>query len=90
MPQSASQTLSLNVGAAPALTITTTVLPDATEFQPYSQQLVAAGGTPPYSWIGTAGAFPPGLTLSSGGLISGVPTASGPFSFTVQVTDSGA
>jgi hypothetical protein len=80
----------MNVTPVAALSIDTAALPDAVEFQPYSQQLVASGGTAPYHWLGTAGAFPPGLTLSDSGLLSGVPSASGAFSFTVQVTDSGA
>lgn len=90
MPQSTSQVLNLSVTAVPPLTITQTTLPDAIEFQPYSQQLTATGGTTPYTWAGTAGAFPPGISISSSGLISGVPSASGPFSFTITVTDSGA
>ena len=90
MPQTASQVLSINVAPVAALAVVDTALPDAVEFQPYSHQLTASGGTAPYTWAGTAGAFPPGITLSASGLISGVPSASGPFNFTVQVTDSGA
>jgi Putative Ig domain len=90
MPQVATQVLSMNVTPVAPLAISTTALPDAVEFQPYSQQLVATGGTGPYTWTATGGTFPPGITLSSSGLLSGVPTASGAFSFTVQVTDSGA
>jgi hypothetical protein len=43
-----------------------------------------AGG--PYSF--SASGLPPGLTMSSGGTISGTPTVSGTFSYTVTVTDS--
>ena len=35
----------------------------------------------------TAGALPNGLTLSGSGVLSGTPTASGPFTFTVQASD---
>lgn len=35
------------------------------------------------------GTLPPGLNLSAGGAISGIPTQSGNFSFGVKVTDSG-
>jgi len=94
MPQTASQILSLNVAAAAALTITTAALPDAVEFQPYSQQLAVSGGTAPYHWTIKSGALPAGLTLSDTGLLSGTPTASSapgaPFAFEVAVTDSGA
>src|SRR5438309_8509446 len=38
----------------------------------------------------SAGTLPTGLTLSSSGVISGTPTAAGPFNFTITVTDSAA
>lgn len=48
----------------------------------------AIGGTGPYSYSFT-GTLPPGLTLSSSGILSGTPTtAGGPFSFTVVATDA--
>ena len=71
-----------------ALTITTTSLPNGATGTPYSQQLNATGGEPPYSWTVTSGNLPDGLSLSSAGLISGTPTASGVYSFTVQVSDA--
>jgi len=49
--------------------------------------LTASGGTPPYSWSISVGVLPAGLSLSSGGTISGTPTAAAGYSFTVQVTD---
>jgi len=54
----------------------------------YSQTLTAAGGTAPYTYGVTTGSLPSGLTLSSSGVLSGTPTASGSFSFTVTVNDS--
>jgi hypothetical protein len=69
------------------LTITTFSLAPLTKNVPYSQQLSATGGAPPYTWSITGGALPPGLNLSSTGLISGTPTTSGSFSFTVTVRD---
>jgi putative Ig domain-containing protein len=53
-----------------------------------STTLVAANGTAPYTWSVTTGALPTGLTLSPAGVISGTPTATGTFNFTVTVTDS--
>ena len=48
----------------------------------------ATGGTGPYTYTHT-GTLPPGLTLSSSGVLSGIPTtAGGPYSFTVVATDS--
>jgi len=89
-PQVASTTLSVAVSAsaAPALTITTSSLPSATADSSYTTTLQVAGGTPPYSWAITSGSLPAGLSLSSGGTISGTPSAQGTASFTVQVTDS--
>ena len=57
--------------------------------QGYSQTLYAGGGSGPYSWSVASGSLPDGLSLDpSSGTISGTPTASGTFSFTVAVTDA--
>jgi hypothetical protein len=55
----------------------------------YSHSYRLAGGTPPYTFS-TVPMYPlpPGLTLSSAGLLSGTPTAAGYFSFYLQVNDS--
>jgi hypothetical protein len=76
--------------AAPSLTITSAALPSATDGTAYSQTLNAIGGTPEYTWAVTLGSLPAGLTLAgTTGTISGTPTASGIFTFTVTVSDSG-
>lgn len=55
----------------------------------YTHTFTASGGTPPYTFAIISGSLPPGLTLDgSTGVASGVPTASGTFPFTLQVTDS--
>nr|WP_127170044.1 putative Ig domain-containing protein [Xanthomonas sp. BRIP62415] len=64
-------------------------LPAATAGSAYSQNLSASGGTAPYTFAVTAGALPPGLTLSAAGVLSGTPTATGSFNFTTTATDSG-
>src|SRR5438477_3915406 len=51
--------------------------------------LGASGGTAPYAWSIVAGTFPPGLSLSSNGGVSGSNTTAGAFGFTVSVSDSG-
>ncbi len=57
--------------------------------QSYSVTLQATGGTPSYSWSITSGQLPGGLALApASGQISGTPTTSGQFSFTVAVKDS--
>jgi uncharacterized repeat protein (TIGR01451 family) len=68
--------------------ITTTFLPAGILNAPYSAQLYATNGFPPYTWSVTVGTLPQGLTLSSDGLISGTPTAYGTSYFTVQVKDA--
>lgn len=76
---------------AGTLAITTTSLPTAAADTAYSAGLSASGGTPGYTWSITSGQLPSGLTLTaSSGIISGTPTASGSFSFSVKVSDSGS
>jgi len=55
----------------------------------YSQTLQSTGGVTPYTWSLTAGSLPTGLSLNATiGVLSGTPTATGVFNFTVQVQDS--
>lgn len=79
------------ITVVPVLMLSTTTLPSNNSGTAYpSTTLVATGGVPTYTWSIAAGSrpFPPGLSLSSGGVISGTPTADGTFDFTLQVTDS--
>jgi hypothetical protein len=83
-----SNTATLTVNAATqTLQIATTPLAGATLSGAYSAALSASGGVTPYTWSLASGSLPPGLTLSSSGTISGTPTSTGAFPFTVQVTD---
>ncbi len=86
-PYTGSQAISLTV-LAPTVAISPSSLPAGTQNLAYSQSVSASGGTAPYSFAVTSGALPAGLTLSSGGALSGTPTAAGSFSFTVTATDS--
>jgi large repetitive protein len=64
-----------------------TLAPSATvENAPYSFQFTATGGGT-QTWSLQSGLLPAGLKLSSNGLLSGTPTATGDFTFKVQVTD---
>jgi Putative Ig domain len=51
-----------------------------------SLQLSASGGTSPYTWSATG--LPPGLSISSSGLISGTPTTAGSYSVTATAHDA--
>lgn len=71
-----------------ALTITTTTLANGTVGSAYFAQLSASGGIAPYLWSVGSGSLPVGLSLSSDGIISGTPTATGIANFNVKLTDS--
>ena len=81
----ASQQFTLSVGGG--LAISTTTLPGGTVGASYSQTLTATGGVPPYVFTTSAGSLPPGITLA-GAVLGGTPTKTGPYTFTIQVTDS--
>ncbi len=75
--------------SCPTLTmVSSSPLPNGVQNSPYNFQFQATGGITPYVWTRTGGAFPTGLTLTSGGSLSGTPTASGSFSPVVQVADA--
>jgi PKD repeat protein len=65
-----------------------TVLTGGTAGTAYSQTITASGGTPPYTYATTPGTLPPGLGLSSAGVLSGPATAAGTYTFTVTATDT--
>ncbi|MBN9461715.1 MAG: putative Ig domain-containing protein [Burkholderiales bacterium] len=85
--QSNSTAVAITAGPV-SPTITTTALPAGTVGAAYSQTL-AASGDAPITWSIQAGALPAGLTLNaSTGVISGTPTGSGSFAFTVRATNT--
>jgi Ca2+-binding RTX toxin-like protein len=64
-------------------------LPDWTNGVAYNQTVTASGGTPAYTYTVASGALPNGLGINSGtGAITGTPTVSGTFAFTIQAEDS--
>ncbi len=69
----------------PPLFQTTSPLPNGVLNAPYSEQIVV-DGDPLLTVI--SGALPGGLTLNAVGLLSGTPTAVGPFNFVVHATNS--
>ena len=55
----------------------------------YSDQLTVTNGTAPYTFSLVSGTLPPGLSLNtSTGKISGTPTTSGTYTFTMKVVDA--
>ncbi|TIU97633.1 MAG: autotransporter outer membrane beta-barrel domain-containing protein, partial [Mesorhizobium sp.] len=72
----------------PTLVVSPTNPPDGAQGIPYSQQFSTSGGTAPYTYSLDSGSLPPGLTLSSSGLLSGTPTTQGSFTFTIKSQDS--
>jgi hypothetical protein len=72
----------------PAIVVDPVLLPDGDAGVAYSQGLTASGGNSPYTFSLLSGSLPPGLTLSSDGIISGAPATAGTFDFTVQALDA--
>ena len=83
-----SQALSITVNPEAKLSVGTSAVAYATQGQSYQYVLAENGGSAPYTWAVTGGALPSGVTLSSNGILEGVPAVSGSFNFTVKVTDS--
>src|SRR3954464_13826042 len=79
--------LSFSAAAQAAVTVTTASVPAASIGSPYSTTLAATGGIAPYTWTVSSG-LPPGLSLSTGGTISGTPIQTGTFNFSVTAKDS--
>lgn len=70
------------------ITVTPTTLPNAQANASYNQTLTASGGQAPYSFSVASGSLPSNLSLSSTGVISGIPLTSGITSVTVRATDA--
>jgi uncharacterized protein (TIGR03437 family) len=72
---------------APTVTVTTSALVPGVQGVAYSSAtLTATGGKAPYNWSATG--LPPGLTLSSAGILTGTPTTAGPYTPVFTATDS--
>ena len=76
----------------PTITVTRNgggAFPNAIYNTAYAGQSFTASGSngTPYTFTKTAGTFPTNLTLASNGTISGTPTVTGVYNFTVTATD---
>jgi large repetitive protein len=76
--------------AGDVITVGPASLPDATLDQPYSAQLTASGGTPPYRFALVSGMWYGGLRLNADGSITGTPTggSGGTNQFFASATDA--
>jgi hypothetical protein len=63
-------------------------LADGTVGTAYTGTVAATGGTGPYTYAVTSGTLPAGLSLSSGGAVTGTPTTAATSAFTVTATDA--
>ena len=85
--------LFLAATASAQLRITTTTVPNATQYQPYATTLIATGGTLPYHWSvdrSSGVSLPEGMSLNAAtGIVSATQVnGQGGYAVTVQVTDS--
>jgi hypothetical protein len=86
-PNSTSITYALNVLPIDVF-VAPTMLPNGAVGVTYNQALTICCGGPPYTF--TQQGLPAGLSMSSAGVISGTPTASGTFNVAVSVSEASA
>jgi uncharacterized protein YhjY with autotransporter beta-barrel domain len=86
-PFSIAQNYTIDV-PAPTIVVNPATLPDPAPGTTYSETLTASGAVAPYTFAVTAGSLPSGITLASGGVLSGTSSEVGTFSFTVTATDA--
>ncbi len=80
--------VSMSVDSAP-MGLSPDALGPAYTGTPFSQTFVASGGTAPYVFqFGQTSNVPPGLVLTTAGVLAGTPTAAGSFRFSIEVTDA--
>lgn len=89
VPFTVSATKTITIGAPGAALVVMGNPPAGVVGSPYATTLQASGGTAPYAWSVVSGSLPPGLALAAAsGNLSGTPTMSGNFTFTVQAQDA--
>jgi hypothetical protein len=88
-----SKSFTVRINPPLSVVIVDTSLPSGEKGEPYVAVIDVEFGLPPYTFTVTKGSLPPGLDMfgyGSDGMvdISGTPTQSGDFSFSITVTDS--
>jgi uncharacterized repeat protein (TIGR01451 family) len=83
-----SRAYTVTITSGCAVTVSPPVLSEGFVGVPYSRTIEGAMGAPPYSISVISGELPPGLELTSGGLLHGTPTAAGSYRFEVRAEDS--
>ena len=72
------------------LTLLPSTLQSATKNIFFSQQITAVGGNGNYTYnLKPGDSLPPGITFSNSGLLSGTPTSSNTYTFTLEAVDNG-
>jgi large repetitive protein len=83
----AVRTFTINI--VPFTLYTSTALANGSVGVPYSQQLITFDNSSSTTWSLTPGwAYPPGLSVSAGGLFSGTPITAGSYTFQLTATDA--
>ncbi len=85
---SVSRSTTITIRSCLTVTIDPPIPPTGIKGSPYNEPLMATGGVEPYVFSKKSGLFPPGLSMSANGVISGTPTQTGNFSFTLLITDA--
>ena len=85
VPGSRVYTMSVS---CPTISLAPPTLPDGQVGVAYAQTLTPSGGTAPYSFVVQSGTLPSGLSLSSGGDITGTPTTAEADVVTIAAVDA--
>jgi hypothetical protein len=82
-----TQTGNIFVRPCPALSLSPVAFGGLVKGVACARTVTASGGTAPYAFAVTAGSLPPGMTLSSSGVLVGAATGAGSWTFTITATD---
>lgn len=85
--QSAQADLLVNINSG-SFAISTSSVRDGFVNSPYNVTLTTSGGTAPYTFNLLSGTLPPGVSLSSAGVLNGTPTTLGTYNFVVRGSDA--